>query len=344
MAKSIPAQLPMFSLTSCEDSPSATSSPGSAAGATRSGSPDGLTTALSGPAPVPVSPSRQRGAKLGETIRATFGRRGFSSSASANLTSSLVSRLKARLVTDGSILFAMTWKQKATPSGRLVYRLAASGRRTSGSGCGSWPTPNAGPQNDTDTKWEARRAELKAKHMNGNGFGMTLGTASQLASWATPAARDYLSNEAGPAHHAARIKQTRGKPLSEQAHQLAPWATPRVVTGGPESAERKQELGRTESGGGDLQAQELSSWATPVAANADKESPRPNTPRPQLPWQASQTLGLISPGSPAETGKPGQLNPRFSGFLMGYPPSWDMCAMKVESRASRRSLQKPPTE
>lgn len=33
------------------------------------------------------------------------------------------------------------------------------------------------------------------------------------------------------------------------------WATPRTITGGAESAKRKQELGRTESGGGDLQSQ-----------------------------------------------------------------------------------------
>jgi hypothetical protein len=32
------------------------------------------------------------------------------------------------------------------------------------------------------------------------------------------------------------------------------WPTPRTITGGAESAERKQELGRTASGGGDLQA------------------------------------------------------------------------------------------
>ena len=43
-----------------------------------------------------------------------------------------------------------------------------------------WPTPNAGPQNDGDTTWKARREALKQKHGNGNGFGMTLGQASQL--------------------------------------------------------------------------------------------------------------------------------------------------------------------
>ena len=35
------------------------------------------------------------------------------------------------------------------------------------------------------------------------------------------------------------------------------WPTPRTPTGGAESAQRKQELGRTESGGGDLQAAAL---------------------------------------------------------------------------------------
>jgi DNA (cytosine-5)-methyltransferase 1 len=44
--------------------------------------------------------------------------------------SSLVSKLKQRLTTDGSILFNLIWKAKATPAGRQVYRLRASGRRT----------------------------------------------------------------------------------------------------------------------------------------------------------------------------------------------------------------------
>lgn len=40
------------------------------------------------------------------------------------------------------------------------------------------------------------------------------------------------------------------------------WPTARTVTGGAESAQRKQELGRKESGGGDLQAA-AQSWPTP---------------------------------------------------------------------------------
>lgn len=50
------------------------------------------------------------------------------------------------------------------------------------------------------------------------------------------------------------------------------WSTPRTITGGGESGNRKKELGRTESGGGDLQAQvaewnaELDYWS---ASSAD---------------------------------------------------------------------------
>lgn len=40
------------------------------------------------------------------------------------------------------------------------------------------------------------------------------------------------------------------------------WPTPRTITGGAESAERKQELGRTESGGGELQGA-VTTWQTP---------------------------------------------------------------------------------
>jgi hypothetical protein len=41
----------------------------------------------------------------------------------------------------GSTLFSLIWKRKATPAGRPYYQLAASARRTSGSGFGSWATP-----------------------------------------------------------------------------------------------------------------------------------------------------------------------------------------------------------
>ena len=48
------------------------------------------------------------------------------------------------------------------------------------------------------------------------------------------------------------------------------WPTPRTLTGGPESAERKQELGRTESGGGDLASAVQASWPTPRSEDSEQ--------------------------------------------------------------------------
>jgi hypothetical protein len=55
----------------------------------------------------------------------------------------LVNKLKQRLDTDGSTLFKLTWKEKATPALRLVSLLRVSKRPISDSAFGSWPTPNA---------------------------------------------------------------------------------------------------------------------------------------------------------------------------------------------------------
>jgi hypothetical protein len=236
-----------------------------------------------------------------------------------------------RLDTAGSIVCALTWSRKVTPSGRVVSRLRASGRSTSGSGSGSWPTPKAQEDGRTlDQYAEARAKGYEARKGKSNGGpsgkqgGLSIaaqltawptpmvndelgsdycygpkkadGTrakfhklpgAAQLAhwpttkqsdadkaTWATPAARDYRSNEASEAHHAARAQQTRGKPLSEQAHQLS---------------------------------------------------------------------GLPATGSPAPMAKRGQLNPAHSRWLMGYPPAWDACAATAmpSSRKSRKSSSRP---
>ena len=70
-------------------------------------------------------------------------------SASADLQSSLESRLRQQLGTDGSMIFALTWKQKATPQGRSYSQLAASVRSTNETGFSSWVTPSARDWKDT---------------------------------------------------------------------------------------------------------------------------------------------------------------------------------------------------
>ena len=118
------------------------------------------------------------------------------------------------------------------------------------------------------------------------------------------------------------------------------WPTPRAITGGAESAERKQELGRTESGGGDLQAA-AENWPTPGAG--DDRGPNPSWAKaaerhakngvnkqmglrdfavssPQV-RAISVSGGELSP-TDLQTFLRRRLNPAFVCWLMGWPWWW----------------------
>jgi len=65
-----------------------------------------------------------------------------------------------------------------------------------------------------------------------------------------------------------------GDPGSGERHPtiVSMWPTPRTLTGGAESAERKRELGREESGGGDLQSA-AKLWPTPTVPSGGRVNP-----------------------------------------------------------------------
>ena len=167
------------------DTCSAISSPVLVAGATLCALPDGPTTDLFGQAVAHASPSAPQAPKKAPLMIDTSGLSGSISSASAALESSLVSKLKQRLTTDGSILFNLIWKAKATPAGRQVYRLRASARRISDNDCGSWPTPNT-PSGGPNVK-------STPTHTGG----MDLEGAVTLTSWPTTSTRDYKGGYRG---------------------------------------------------------------------------------------------------------------------------------------------------
>lgn len=196
-----------------EDTANATSSPGSPGGVTPCNSPAGRQIGLFGQAVAPVNLSRTQAKGKGQPTSGTCGPSGSRSFASDILSASLASRLQARLATDGSMEYSMTWRRKATPVGRSYFQLAASARRTSGSGFGGWPTPRNADHKSCRNETANRSPDAKGWHK-----GMTLLDAATMAGWPTASSRDWKgckSNQHGK----------NARPLNEVAY-LAGWTTP----------------------------------------------------------------------------------------------------------------------
>ncbi|VDY33457.1 Uncharacterised protein [Morganella morganii] len=123
------------------DSRNATSSPVSGCGHSPCAAQDGRMINQSGQEVARASLSARQAKEMDLLTSGTFGQHSSTSSASANLALSLVNRLQAKTDSDGSTLFRLTWKQRTTPSARLIYALRASVRRISDSDCIGWATP-----------------------------------------------------------------------------------------------------------------------------------------------------------------------------------------------------------
>jgi hypothetical protein len=196
----------MFAPDDCAATPSVISSLASVCGATPFVLPDGRTIDPFGLARALASLSHRQVRALDLQTSGISGRRGSISSASAALQSSLESRLAQAFATDGSILFAQTWKTRATPAGTPYSEHTASARRTSGSECSSWPTPTV---SRGDYQRSSGRVILK------------LSGAAKLASWATPCSGD--ARRGGYLHRSD--SSAMASTLNAHA-ELASWATP----------------------------------------------------------------------------------------------------------------------
>jgi hypothetical protein len=329
----------------------------------------GPTTDLFGRAVAPASPSARRAPVLGATIRATFGRPGFASSASAALTRCLVSRLKQRLPTAGSTLYAMTWREKATPRGRSVSRLAVSARSTSGSDCGGWPSPL-----EYDSRWTRRSDKsYQQQASRPKGLPSVLAEKALLAGWPSP-----CTPNGGRSMDPEKMSAT-GMTLDGRKHtvslehvaKFAGWPTPCQQdgpNGGPsqgidrlpaaaalagwQSPNQSDVRGpckhhpeRADGGQPNLTYEaRLAGWVTPQAqdekcrwTNPEVVARRAAKGKQTCSLEGQLASGATPSSSPAETGKRGQLNPRFSLWLMGYPTAWACCGERVT-----RSYRKLP--
>ena len=160
--------------------PSATSSPESADGPSRSSSRDGRRTAPSGPEAAPASHSAPQAGSSRKRTPATSGRTSGGSSQKGTLQSSLENRLRARLAATGSPEYVLTWKHWPMSSGPPICALRASAHRTSGKDYSGWPTP------DTNQRGGAQHPDKR----KAGGHTVSLQDAALLAGWHTPVVRD----------------------------------------------------------------------------------------------------------------------------------------------------------
>jgi hypothetical protein len=128
---------------------------------------------------------------------------------------------------------------------------------------------------------------------------------SGFSGWPTCSSRDWKDTPemADEGTNPDGSKRSRLDQLARVAH-LTGWPTPRAITGGPESAERKQELGRTQSGGGDLQATaQTVGWQTPSATDGERSGTiTPNMTGQSLTQMARGAIPSSSP-APMESGE-----------------------------------------
>jgi len=300
-----------------------------------------------------LSPRQAKGRGLQTSV--ICGLHSTTSSASADLASSLASKLQARTASLGSTMYKLTWKTRATPLQRQICALRASVLRTSAKGSFGWPTPIANDGEGSDYSTSRGLVILK------------LGGAAKMAGWPTPAARDHKGGYLG-----GRIRNGEwSTDTLDVTAQLTGWQTPTTLNisqRSPEALqkrqEKRQEAGRASLAPGNLSEQVTMycGWPTPTASNTKTAIKDPekilarieagrqpnlqdfaalagwttgaNPPDRQKlieaigPVRLTVSGGMLT-GSFAVTENGGQLNPALSLWLMGLPEEWRSCVPTV---------------
>ena len=188
----------------------------------KSATPPLTPQSASGRAAALANLSARQAKAAGLLTSGTFGPPSTTLSSNAALNLSLASRLHTVALSLGSILYRMTWRRVITPSGRCIYRLAASADPTYASALIGWPTPQT-----MDAVGEGRKKDGVRDPSRRGSYYKDLKDDVLLAAWPTPTARDSKSNKASEEYWQKQWASTRGKPLSAEITLLG-WPTPQT--------------------------------------------------------------------------------------------------------------------
>ncbi len=175
-----------------------------------------------------------------------------------------------------------------------------------------WGTPTSTEAWGTPERRLERMQELQDRGFNPGRSVTQLSHQARLASWATPAARDWRDGRASQ-----ETMERNARPLNEQAVQLASWSTPLASDGDKADATLPV-----------VEARALAGKQLSTAMQARLVG-----------------SGQTQSGSSVATGSGGQLNPNTSRWLMGLPKKWDVVAPRQErSGRSRRAKSRASVE
>lgn len=263
--------------------------------------------------------------------RGTSGRQSRESSLSASQVGASSKMWLDTFGSDTGTLFAQTSNALATGSRKASSRRRKSAPPTSAKGSSSWPTARA----------------QQAGSLNQSPSGgppQDLGVTAR--NWPTPVAND--DNKTPEGHLAKKPGRTVVTSLNIVATKM--WPTPDAPgQGGPRNRQESRGQGHNVSLG-----ETAEHWATPRGSDqAGASSVRVEAGTGQLREQVERFPH--SPRDP-ETGTHGsessqsaptlrrQLNPRFTEWLMGWPPGWTSLApLGSDSRATASYPPRPAT-
>lgn len=328
--KSTPDQFEMFTPPTCEGSSNVTSSLVAACGPSQPASPDGRMTGRSGPARARVSRSQGPASSAESMIQGICGRTFFESFETRDRMSSWESRLAERLATVGSTESALIWREKATPAGRSIFRLAVSTRHTNG-------TDSTGQPREMWTTASARDwKDSPGMATSGPDGRVRLDQLPRqmVAHNPTPRASD---GEKGGPHMAFGAG---GVPLPSVMHSYSPTPTVADVQGGRKarSGERSGEpllngllaayspTPNVPNGGrsltkGEVQTQKARATGAKVQVNLESSM--------KFHFETALSGPTPNGSSAPSTAKRGAPNPVFAMWLMGFPEDWQRVTLQA---------------